>query len=101
MTPCPCCGAPMEADSATALARAARMRGEVTPQQLALVEALDAAKGALGAAYALAGKVWTDDPDGGQGVGASDGKARVPPLTGMAFLKAKGQAGYWLVRVEK
>ena len=65
MTPCPCCGAPMEADSATALARAARMRGEVTPQQLALVEALDAAKGALVSAHALAGKVWADDPNGG------------------------------------
>lgn len=46
MTQGPCCGAPMEADSATALARAARMRGEVTPQQLALVKALVAA-GAL------------------------------------------------------
>ena len=105
-TPCPCCGAPMEADSATALARAARMRGEVTPQQLALVEALDAAKGALVSAYALAGKVWADDPNGGplavkESVHLMARRA-ARALPGWAIIGVKGPGGgYRLVRVEK
>lgn len=79
------------------------MRGEVTPQQLALVEALDAAKGALVSAHALAGKVWADDPNGGplavkESVHLMARRA-ARALPGWAIIGVKGPGGgYRIVR---